>query len=153
MQNTPCPITRPSTSPEPCRSFYTTSCTPATNPYDHTPAPPCLPPSCPRNWLSCWQDPITFNLDLSMYLPKPLPLLILILWNNSWFLIYPLHKFWHYLFSSMQLILLVSSVVLATLPGLLNSDLFNLRKQTFFKKTDLFQENRPFSKKTDHILP
>ena len=51
---------------------------------------------CPRNWLSCWQDPITFNLDLSMYLPKPLPLLILTLWNNSWFLIYPLHNVLHY---------------------------------------------------------
>ena len=40
MQNTPCPITLP-TSSEPCRSFYTTSCAPTTYPYDqhqHLPA-------------------------------------------------------------------------------------------------------------------
>ena len=47
---------------------------------------PWLTPSCPRHWLSCWQDPLNFKLDLSMYLLnssecwKPLALT---LWNNS----------------------------------------------------------------------
>ena len=58
---------------------------------------PWLTPSCPRHWLSCWQDPLNFNLDLSMYFLnssecwKPLPLT---LWNNSDFeYTYYIYKF------------------------------------------------------------
>ena len=48
MQNTPCPITWP-TSPEPCRSFYTTSCAPYHLPIWPAPAPPCYPGHLPAH--------------------------------------------------------------------------------------------------------